>query len=124
MTRIAQLLRGECDTDRAPRQRHCLESQQPPAPAPPPPLPLNGPIVKVAQGQAQGSSVDGVAVFRGLPFAAPPVGDLRWRAPRPPAKWSGVRAANVFGKNCREAEDCLYLNIFRPDGTALQRSFP
>jgi hypothetical protein len=63
-----------------------------PAAAPPP---ANGPIVKVRQGEAQGIVADGVAVFKGLPFAAPPVGDLRWRDPQLPAKWSGVRAANA-----------------------------
>jgi para-nitrobenzyl esterase len=92
-------------------------AQQPPRPpAALPPLPLNGPLIKVAQGEAQGSLVDGVAVFRGLPFAAPPVGELRWRAPQPAAHWSGTRPANAFAKNCREAEDCLYLNVFRPEG--------
>ena len=46
------------------------------------PPPANGPIVKVRQGQAQSIVVDGVAIFKGLPFAAPPVGDLRWRVPQ------------------------------------------
>lgn len=55
-----------------------------PAASPPP---ANGPIVKVRQGEAQGIVADGVAVFKGLPFAAPPLGDLRWRDPQVPAKW-------------------------------------
>jgi para-nitrobenzyl esterase len=84
-----------------------------PAAAAAPPL-LDGPIVKLGQGKVQGIDADGVAVFKGLPFAAPPVGDLRWRAPRPPAKWSGVRAANAFSASCVQAEDCLYLNIYEP----------
>src|ERR1700691_2993238 len=64
------------------------------------PTPANGPIVKVRQGEAQGIVADGVAIFKGLPFAAPPVGELRWRVPQLPAKWSGLRAANAFSSTC------------------------
>src|SRR5689334_22630362 len=65
-----------------------------------------------------------VRVFKGIPFAAPPVGNLRWRAPQPPASWEGVRAADQFGSICMQAansgrgpapamsEDCLYLNVW------------
>src|SRR5215471_13225234 len=89
--------------------------QAPGAPAAnePPPA-LNGPIVKTEQGKVQGFSANDVAVFRGLPFAAPPVGDLRWRAPKARAKWSDTRAANAYGSSCQQAEDCLYLNIYAP----------
>jgi para-nitrobenzyl esterase len=76
--------------------------------------PANGPIVKVRQGEAQGIVAEGVTVFKGLPFAAPPVGDSRWREPQLPAKWSGVRAANAFSSTCMQAEDCLYLNLYEP----------
>ena len=55
------------------------------------------PPVTVEQGQVQGTSEDGLTVYRGIPFAAPPVGDLRWRAPQPAAKWDGVRPADKFG---------------------------
>jgi para-nitrobenzyl esterase len=79
-----------------------------------PPPALNGPIVSVAQGKVQGYVADGVAVFKGLPFAAPPVGELRWKAPTPAAKWSAVRAGNVFSATCQQGEDCLYLNIYEP----------
>ena len=72
------------------------------------------PVVKIEQGKVQGVIVNDVAVFRGLPFAAPPIGELRWRAPKPPAKWSEVRVADTFGGNCAQAEDCLYLNIYEP----------
>jgi para-nitrobenzyl esterase len=69
-----------------------------------------------------------VRVFKGIPFAAPPIGQLRWRAPQPVAPWQGVRKADEFGPICMQAsnaaaavkmsEDCLYLNVF----TAAQRS--
>lgn len=61
--------------------------------------------------------------WRGIPYAAPPVSDLRWKAPRPPQPWSGVRSATRFGGSCAQSvpilgkvgsEDCLYLNIWRP----------
>src|SRR4030095_2010429 len=58
--------------------------------------------VKVEQGLLQGSVEDGLTVYRGIPFAAPPVGDLRWKAPQPPAKWSGVRPASEFGRACMQ----------------------
>jgi para-nitrobenzyl esterase len=89
------------------------------------PLPAtNGPVVKVRQGEAQGIVGDGIAIFKGLPFAAPPIGDLRWRAPQEPAKWSGVRAANAFSSTCAQAEDCLYLNIYEPADTKKGAKLP
>jgi para-nitrobenzyl esterase len=75
---------------------------------------LNGPVIKTKQGKVQGFIANDVVVFRGLPFAAPPVGELRWREPKAPAKWSDVRSANVYGSGCAQAEDCLYLNIYMP----------
>ena len=50
--------------------------------------------VKVDGGLLQGTTEDGLTVYRGIPFAAPPVGDLRWRAPQPAVKWEGVRQVN------------------------------
>jgi para-nitrobenzyl esterase len=79
-----------------------------------PPPALDGPIVKLEKGRVQGFVADGVAIFRGLPFAAPPVGDLRWQAPKPAAKWPDVRPGNVFSATCAQAEDCLYLNVYEP----------
>ncbi|HEX2922166.1 MAG TPA: carboxylesterase family protein [Bacteroidales bacterium] len=78
--------------------------------------------VKVEQGLLQGTYENGLAVYRGISFAAPPVGDLRWRAPQPPAKWEGIRQANKFepgppqGQNLSfgKSEDCLYLNVWSP----------
>ncbi|HTE39431.1 MAG TPA: carboxylesterase family protein [Steroidobacteraceae bacterium] len=85
---------------------------------------LSGATVKSKQGQVKGFIVNNVNVFRGLPFAAPPVGDLRWRAPQSPAKWSDVRAANVAGGNCQAVEDCLYLNVYMPANSLSNLKLP
>jgi len=84
--------------------------------------------VRTDRGTVEGSmSADGkVAIYRGIPFAAPPVGILRWKAPQPVAKWKGVRKATEFGARCMQghvfgdmvfrdngpSEDCLYLNVW------------
>ena len=81
--------------------------------------------VKVEGGLLQGTIEDGLRVYRGIPFAAPPIGDLRWRPPQPAPKWDGVRAADKFGRACIQtnaaiadlptpSEDCLYLNVWSP----------
>lgn len=88
--------------------------------------------VKVEDGLLKGTVEDGLAIFRGIPFAAPPVGDLRWRPPQPALKWSGVRAADQFGRACMQSnaaidnlpapsEDCLYLNVWTPAKRATER---
>jgi para-nitrobenzyl esterase len=85
--------------------------------------------VKVEGGLVQGTSEDGLTVYRGIPFAAPPVGDLRWRAPQPAAKWEGVLQATKFapgpiqGGNSPsgKSEDCLYLNVWTPAKSASDR---
>lgn len=85
--------------------------------------------VNVEEGIVQGTSEDGLTVYRGIPFAAPPVGDLRWRAPQPAAKWEGVRQADKFGPDPIQAwgppkgksEDCLYLNVWTPAKSASDR---
>jgi para-nitrobenzyl esterase len=76
-------------------------------------------------GLVQGVAESGLTVYKGIPFAAPPVGDLRWRAPQPAAKWEGIRAADKFGPDPYQgdgkgnvSEDCLYLNIWTPAKTA------
>lgn len=87
------------------------------------------PRVTIAQGVLEGRAADGVEVYKGIPFAAPPVGDGRWAAPRPAAGWSGPRDAGAFGPVCPQArapsavgpgraqsEDCLTLNVWRPEG--------
>ena len=60
------------------------------------------PHVRVDTGDLQGVVDDGVDAFKGIPFAAPPVGDLRWRPPQPAAPWTGVRQATEFGANCMQ----------------------
>ena len=83
--------------------------------------------VRIDSGLIEGMQENGVTVFKGIPFAAPPIGLLRWRAPQAPAAWSGVRSVNQFAPICmqhgsypedappeRMSEDCLYLNIWVP----------
>ncbi len=74
----------------------------------------SGPIVTLKQGQLQGLVNDDVNIDRGIPYAAPPVGALRWRPPQPGPSWQGVRLATAAGASCATAEDCLFLNVFRP----------
>jgi para-nitrobenzyl esterase len=109
----------------APMGAGTAASSPTPAPLPAPP------VVRVESGELQGVVDDGVASFKGIPFAAPPVGDLRWRPPQPAPKWTGVRQAADFGANCMQgrfgpppapgappapvpSEDCLFLNVWRP----------
>jgi para-nitrobenzyl esterase len=85
----------------------------------------HGPVAKTDAGLVRGFSADGVDKFLGIPYAAPPVGARRWKAPAPAAHWHGVRDATRYGSRCpqlpssngagSENEDCLYLNVYRPD---------
>ena len=100
-------------------------------------------VLELAQGRVQGiaspftaSNGEHITVYRGLPYAAPPVGDNRWRPPGPPPSWDGVLLADTFSDSCYQArhsssfvwrredfpvsEDCLYLNVWAPaDGANL-----
>jgi para-nitrobenzyl esterase len=85
-------------------------------------------VVKTAQGKVHGKTINEgrVGAFLGIPYASPPLGDLRWKAPQPPAPWKGVREATSYGARCMQApifedmvfqdggqsEDCLFLNVF------------
>ncbi|MCW3806962.1 carboxylesterase/lipase family protein [Plebeiibacterium marinum] len=85
--------------------------------------------VKVQEGILQGVEEDGLTVFKGVPFAATPVGDLRWKAPQPAGKWKGVKEAKEFapapmqGGNppSGKSEDCLYLNVWTPAKSAEEK---
>src|SRR6185312_2546005 len=75
--------------------------------------------VRTTAGLVEGTSEDGLSVYRGVPFAAPPVGDRRWRPPASAAPWQGIRKADRFAAPCMgngpgSSEDCLYLNIWSP----------
>jgi para-nitrobenzyl esterase len=93
--------------------------------------------VHVADGTLEGAidKTSGVRMFRAIPFAAPPVGDLRWRAPQPVKPWQGVRKADQFSAQCMQGrifgdmgfrasgmnEDCLYLNVWTPAKSGKER---
>jgi len=78
--------------------------------------------VKVDEGLLQGTFENGLTVYKGVPFAAPPVGKWRWRPPQPAEKWTGVRQADKFAPEPMQggntisgkSEDCLYLNVWTP----------
>src|SRR5690349_16283281 len=84
----------------------------------------SAPQVKTQSGTVEGKKDGAVHAFLGIPYAAPPVGDLRWKPPAPAAKWTGVRKATEFGSHCLQgnvfgdmvfhdaggSEDCLSLN--------------
>jgi para-nitrobenzyl esterase len=89
----------------------------------------SSPVVRTGGGLVRGADNGGISTFLGLPYAAPPTGNLRWRAPQPAAAWTGVRDATTFGPSCPQvtnpqlnpflppgpiSEDCLYLNVYTP----------
>ncbi|WP_256215509.1 carboxylesterase/lipase family protein [Sphingobium sp. AP50] len=87
-------------------------------------------VVRTGDGRVEGTEAEGVMVFRGIPYAAPPVGALRWRAPQPMKPWRGIKPAVEFGSACvqkvakqdpekslenfPQSEDCLTLNVWSP----------
>ncbi|MDE2436956.1 MAG: carboxylesterase family protein [Sphingomonadales bacterium] len=85
-------------------------------------------VIKTVSGPVQGETTGAVSAFKGIPYAAPPVGANRWRAPQPVAAWKQVRDATAYGNDCAQApfppdaapvrtrpsEDCLYLNVWKP----------
>ena len=109
-----------------------LSSRRPRRPPPPRPAP------RCARRAASspGAVANGVVSWKGIPYAAPPVGDLRWRAPQPVAPWTGVRAATEYAHDCMQlpfpsdaaplgtppAEDCLYVNVWAPGEAGLREA--
>jgi para-nitrobenzyl esterase len=97
-------------------------------------------MVKTEQGKVHGKTINGgkVNAFLGLPYAAPPVGDLRWKAPQTPTKWKGERDATQFGAHCAQgrvfddmvfqdagpSEDCLFLNVYAPADSTDKSKLP
>ncbi len=93
------------------------------------------PQAKTANGILEGIEESGIRTFKGVPFAAPPVGDLRWREPQPVKNWTGVRKADKFGPRAMQraifgdmnfrsdgvSEDCLYLDVWTPARSATDR---
>jgi carboxylesterase type B len=85
-----------------------------------------GLVVSTDDGKLQGKHAEGIDQFLGIPYAAPPVGALRWRAPQPAQPWRGIRPATAYGHRCpqlpsgngprEDTEDCLFLNVFTPAG--------
>jgi para-nitrobenzyl esterase len=88
----------------------------------------------LVEGAAGSGAQAGIRAFKGIPYAAPPVGELRWQPPRPAAAWEGVRKATTFGPRCLQgrifddivfrdepSEDCLYLNVWTPAKAADER---
>ncbi|GAA3948776.1 carboxylesterase/lipase family protein [Gordonia caeni] len=94
------------------------------------------PTITIAAGALRGSVDGGVASFKGIPYAQPPCGPLRWRAPQPVIPWEGTRDATEFGPDCTQApgdfetlrttpsEDCLYLNVWKPQDATEHDALP
>ena len=96
--------------------------------------PAGNPIVTTADGRLRGQAAGTIDEFLGIPYAAPPVGPLRWRPPQPAAHWTGVRPATRFGPHCPQygspfglasmSENCLFLNVYAPAGSLRGSSLP
>ena len=94
----------------------------------------SGPVAGTANGPVRGLASGAVDEFLGIPYAAPPVGALRWQPPQPAASWSGVRDATQFAPHCPQlagpfgqastSENCLFLNVFTPSHQRAGSHFP
>jgi para-nitrobenzyl esterase len=84
------------------------------------PIATDTTFAKIDTGAVRGVVVEGTISFKGIPYAAPSVGELRWRVPQPVKPWQDVLSADKFGPACMQAdnvpksEDCLTLNVWRP----------
>jgi para-nitrobenzyl esterase len=93
-----------------------------------------GPVVPTQSGPVRGLHNGAVDAFLGIPYSAPPVGDQRWRPPRPAESWTDIREAKAFGAYCAatkstngprsEAEDCLFINVWRPSDVSVDAKLP
>jgi para-nitrobenzyl esterase len=88
-------------------------------------------VRQTQSGPVQGITGFGITQFRGIPYAAPPVGSLRWRPPQAPLTWTGTRDASTYGTPCEQgpapypvSEDCLFLNIYEPASTTPSSRLP
>jgi para-nitrobenzyl esterase len=92
------------------------------------------PVVRTTSGAVRGTSVQNMAAYLGIPYAAPPVGPRRWLPPQPAVPWSGIRDATAFANHCPQTasavgiasttEDCPYLNVFVPARTRPRAKLP
>lgn len=96
------------------------------------------PTVKTTSGIIRGLTEGDASIFKGIPYAAPPVGEFRWRPPQPVKPWKGIRDTKEYGFNCAQggwgaapgtiqegsSEDCLYLNLWLPTGTKANANLP
>src|SRR5688572_20853032 len=95
---------------------------------------ISGPLVQTNSGALRGITVGDVSSFKGIPYAAPPVGEYRWRPTQPVKKWEGVRNANKFCADCpqrawpgstaTQSEDCLFLNVWAPASATKNSKLP
>ena len=93
----------------------------------------SGTTVQTADGPVCGTVVSGVSEWLGIPYAAPPVGNLRWRPPQPPAPWSSTLQATAYGGQCAQqfpgfpaggSENCLFINVWAPSGANASAGLP
>jgi para-nitrobenzyl esterase len=93
----------------------------------------SGTNVQTADGPVCGTVVNGVSEWLGIPYAAPPVGNLRWQPPQPPAPWSSTRQATAYGSECAQqfpgfpaggSENCLFIDVWAPSGANASADLP